>query len=66
MNFGQLDTQKLDCKNYFLFNDGEGDCYIFSKKYLKSSITSLGNVNYWGNPTETVLEDNGKGEFYKK
>jgi putative autotransporter adhesin-like protein len=47
-------------------NDASGDVKIYAYQSLLIELTSVGNIDYYGNPTLTISSHSGSGEIRKK
>ncbi len=53
-------------KNTHVSQNGSGDIIVNSTNTLLVELTSVGNIDYYGNPTVTISRHTGSGELRKK
>lgn len=55
---GNVDTSELKAESAIVSSRGIGDVSCYASQYLKASSSGIGNVTYYGNPTEKELSKN--------
>lgn len=63
---GWIFSKELIGKNVHVNNAGTGDITVFATETLLLELSSIGNIDYYGNPTVTVSTNSGKGKIRKK
>jgi len=56
----------LIAENVHANNGGSGDIILNATNSLLVELTSIGNIDYYGNPAVTVSVHSGKGKIRKK
>jgi len=56
----------FDAKYVHVNNSGEGDIAVTAINTLLVELTSIGNIDYYGNPAVTISSHSGSGELRKK
>ena len=59
---GKIDCSKFETNKATVVSRGVGDLSIYAKEVLDLDITGLGNVNYYGNPSEVKSNITGMGK----
>lgn len=62
-SFGPVKANDFVTNFTYLENRGSNDCYVNAKVFLGATISSIGNVYYYGNPLGNSLIRNGSGNF---
>jgi len=55
-----FDTQYTDIRHV-----GTGQCHVKASDYLSATLEYVGDINYYGNPTNVLLIDKGDGKIIK-
>jgi len=63
---GWLTCKNLISENAHVNHDGTGDITLTATNSLHIELTSLGNIEYYGNPSVTISQQSGKGKLIKK
>ncbi|MFL3664744.1 MAG: head GIN domain-containing protein [Flavobacteriales bacterium] len=63
---GWLTCKNLISENAHVNHDGTGDITLTATNSLLIELTSLGNIEYYGNPSVTISQQSGKGKLIKK
>ncbi len=63
---GWFYLDKLEAEDVHTNNRGSGDMIVKANKSLLVELTSLGNIEYYGNPDVTVSVHSGSGKLIKK
>ena len=63
---GWLTCKNLISENAHVNHDGTGDVILTSTNSLLVELTSLGNIEYYSNPSITVSQHTGRGKLIKK
>lgn len=63
---GWLYLNGMQVKNAHVNHGGTGDIFVKADSTLLVELTSIGNINYYGNPLVTVSVNSGKGDLRKK
>jgi hypothetical protein len=61
-SFGPIYAENLSTRFSYVSNKGSNLCYVNSNLQLEATITSLGDIYYFGNP-EIILYDTGEGRL---
>jgi hypothetical protein len=61
----RVDASKLNCLNVIMETNSRADSYVSATDTLDCRIRHLGNVYYYGNPTEIILKREGEGQLFK-
>lgn len=65
-NLSFIDARNLHVDNCIVTNESMGDCFVYPSGNLNVKILDSGNIYYWGNPSEIVMEDrSGSGNLIK-
>lgn len=59
---GNIDCSELKSENTKVVSKGTGNISVYAHKSLNVSMTGIGNVNYYGNPSEIKTDINGLGK----
>lgn len=65
LSLAHLHTTNLKCKDFYISNEGGGNCYITSTNLLYAAIKGKGNVYYFGNPASVYTDKTGEGSLIK-
>ena len=57
---------KFISKDVFVFQGGYGDISLHASQNLTIDKNSFGNIDFYGNPSVTVISDKGSGSINKK
>lgn len=63
---GWLKCEHLISETAHVNHDGTGDVILTATNSLLIELTSLGNIEYYGNPNVTVSKHTGRGKLIKK
>lgn len=63
---GWMRCQQLISDKVHVNHDGTGDVIVSPTNELLIELTSLGNIEYYGNPTLTVSKHSGSGKIIKR
>lgn len=63
---GWMFCKDLIAQDVHVNNDSSGDIIVTASNTLLVELNSIGNIDYYGNPTVTVSVDKGKGKLRKK
>ncbi len=63
-SFGPIYAQNLKSTYTYIANHGSNNCYVQADLSIEATITSLGNIYYWGT-AEELLNNTGSGELIK-
>ncbi|NOR86843.1 MAG: hypothetical protein GQ527_04480 [Bacteroidales bacterium] len=63
-SFGPVDARNMETVFTFISNSGSNNCYVRASSRLEATISSIGNIYYFGNPY-AVLAGDGEGELIK-
>lgn len=59
---GEIDCSKFKSENVKVTSKGVGEISVYAKKSLEIEIDGVGNVKYYGNPTEVKSNISGLGK----
>lgn len=63
-SFGPIYAQNLKTNFTYIANKGSNECYVQVKTKIEATISSLGNIYYWGD-AEEALNKTGSGNLIK-
>lgn len=63
---GWMYFNDLKAENVYLNHSGSGDMFVQAINSLFVQLLSSGNLNYYGNPNLTIIENSGSGQLIKK
>ncbi|MCW8898525.1 MAG: DUF2807 domain-containing protein [Flavobacteriales bacterium] len=63
---GWLTCKNLISKNAHVNHDGTGNVILTATNSLLIELTSIGNIEYYGNPSVTISQHAGRGKLIKK
>ena len=63
---GNIDCSGLKSENTKVISKGAGNISVYAEKSLDITMTGIGNVNYYGNPSEVKTDITGLGKATKK
>lgn len=63
---GWLHLDQLKSNYTHVNHDGGGDISVIADSTLLVELTSIGNINYYGNPVVTISVNSGSGKLIKK
>lgn len=63
-SFGPIDARNLKSTYTYIGNSGSNNCFVGADLALEASISSIGNIYYFGNP-QITLSNTGQGELIK-
>ncbi len=62
-SFGLLDTQNLYANNTYVNSNSSNHTYVFAANVLETTIQSIGNIYYTGNPKNITSDISGSGKL---
>ena len=62
---GFIFMQNFDTKYTDIRHVGTGQCHVKASENLSATLEYVGDINYYGNPTNVLLIDKGEGEIIK-
>ena len=62
---GNIDCSGFKAENIKVVSKGAGNISVYAEKSLDISMTGIGNVNYYGNPSEVKTDIKGLGKVTK-
>lgn len=63
---GWLTCKNLISENTHVNHDGTGNVILTATNSLLIELTSIGNIEYYGNPSVTISQHTGRGKLIKK
>lgn len=63
---GWLTCKNLISEDAHINHDGTGDVILTTTNSLLIELTSLGNIEYYGNPSVTISQQTGRGKLIKR
>ena len=63
---GNIDCSEFKAENAKVISKGAGNLSVYAEKSIDISLSGIGNVNYYGNPTEIKTDITGLGKVSAK
>jgi hypothetical protein len=60
---GEIDTRDLEARHVKVRISGAGNANITASESLDAKVSGVGNINYWGNPTDKSTSVSGLGSI---
>ena len=63
--WGKVDNRNLSCTKIYAINQSGNDMFLYATLHLEVSIKGMGNVYYFGKPSEIVTDIQNEGRLIK-